>query len=106
MNSARFLNLKSETSLDRYDLNLAFEYHILYYYLALLPVLDLYIFSVRKYKPPTKQETADLNIGLSLNRNIFKAVTRTADINVKRPTVAATRATINVTWQTSSETKI
>jgi hypothetical protein len=38
---ARCLNLKSETSLVRYDINLAFEYHILYYYLALLPAGSL-----------------------------------------------------------------
>ena len=57
MKGAIFLNLKSETSLDRYDLNLAFEYHILYYYLALLPVLDpIYLFSE---KIPTCYETTD-----------------------------------------------
>ena len=53
-----------------------------------------------------KQQTADLNIGLSVNRNIFKAVIRTAVSNIPMPRVAATWATINVTWQTSPETKI
>jgi len=72
-------------------------------------VLDpIYIFLVRKYKPPMKQQKTptDLNIGLSLNTNIFKAAITTAASNTIKPREAIARVALNVSGHASPETKI
>ena len=69
---------------------------------------QLYIFLVRKYKPPMKQQKtpADLNIGLSLNANIFKATSTTAASNTIKPREAIARVALNVSGHPSPEAKI
>ena len=55
-----------------------------------------------------KQQTTptDLNIGLSLNTNIFKAAITTAASNTRKPREAIARAALNVSGHASPETKI
>ena len=55
-----------------------------------------------------KQQTTptDLNIGLSLNTNIFKAVITTAASNTRKPRVAIAWAALNLSGHASPETKI
>ena len=53
-----------------------------------------------------QQTPTDLNIGLSLNKNIFKAAITTAASNTRKPRVAIAWAALNEAGHPSPETKI